>query len=318
MDLSELQILAVTVARMSAAPPRSRVPVADRFRGKVALVTGATHGIGLAIALELLREGATVVASGLPRDAEEGAAAFAAAGFSPPIICGDLGTTSFCEELVAAAAAHGGGRVDCLVNNAFSFISKGLSATAADFERCNAVGPVAFALLIQLCTPLMRAVGGGAIVNVSSISSWVAQPDRWTYNMGGLLAGRQGAFAAGTRHRRPTLLYALSHIPIRSQGGGDDVSGARECRCAGLSSPLRCVQANTLRRHGPRHVGHPRQLGVSGVDMDARGVQGSRCGASGRRLGAVSSRPAPRRWRPGTLRARLGPLPHAPQVCRHY
>ena len=166
-----------------ASPSRIRAPIADRFRSKVALVTGATHGIGLAIALELLREGAVVVASGLPRDADEGAAAFTAAGFSPPIVCGYLGDAAFCEELVAETSKHGGGRIDCLVNNAFSFLSKGLTATTEDFERCNAVGPVAFAKLIQLCAPLMRAGGGGSVVNVSSISSWVAQPDRWTYNM---------------------------------------------------------------------------------------------------------------------------------------
>ncbi len=53
-------------------------------------VPGGTHGIGFAIALELLREGAAVVASGLPADAEEGRAAFAAAGYSPLIVTGDL------------------------------------------------------------------------------------------------------------------------------------------------------------------------------------------------------------------------------------
>ena len=162
--------------------PTSREPVIGRFRGKVALVTGATHGIGFAIALELLREGATVVASGLPFDAEEGTAAFASAGFSPLLVSGDLGTASFCNELVSAAVAFGG-RIDYLVNNAFSFLSRGMTATTADFERSNAVGPVAFATLIQQCVPHMRKVGGGAIVNVSSISAWVAQPDRWTYNM---------------------------------------------------------------------------------------------------------------------------------------
>lgn len=146
-------------------------------------MTGATHGIGFACALELLREGATVIVNGLLHDADEGMRAFAAEGFTPSIICGDLGNATFCEELVDAASKVGAGRIDYLVNNAFSFLSKGLDATAADFERSNAVGPVAFALLIKLCTPYMRAAGGGAIVNVSSISSWVAQPNRWTYNM---------------------------------------------------------------------------------------------------------------------------------------
>jgi NAD(P)-dependent dehydrogenase (short-subunit alcohol dehydrogenase family) len=137
----------------------------------------------LAIALELLREGARVIVSGLPKDEAEGAAAYEAAGFSPLIVTGDLGEGAFCERLVAEALKDGGGRIHFLVNNAFSFLSKGVSASRADFERSNAVGPVAFAQLIQLCAPAMAAQGGGAVVNVSSISAWVAQPDRWTYNM---------------------------------------------------------------------------------------------------------------------------------------
>ena len=160
----------------------ARHPVAGRFAGKVALVTGGTHGIGFAIALELLREGAAVVVSGLPADEAEGRAAFAAAGFFPPIVTGDLIEEKFCRDLVAQALARHG-RVDFLVNNAFSFLAKGLDATPADFARSFGVGPVAFALLTQLVAEPMQRQGGGAIVNVSSISAWIAQPNRWTYNL---------------------------------------------------------------------------------------------------------------------------------------
>ena len=165
---------------MASAPtPRTRAALVDRFKGKVALVTGATHGIGLAIALELLREGAVVVGSGLPSDAAEGAAAFAAAGFAPLIVTGDLGKGEFCEGLVAAAlAAHG--KVDLLVNNAFSFVGGGIGATAEDFILSYSVGPMAFARLMQLCAKSMAANGGGSVVNIGSISSHIAQPARWT------------------------------------------------------------------------------------------------------------------------------------------
>lgn len=159
----------------------TRTPVAGRFKGKVALVTGGTNGIGFAIALELLREGANVAVSGLPRDAEEGRAAFAKEGFSPLIIAGDMAEEAFCRKLIDDTVAKYG-RLDHLVNNAFSFIAKGLDATRADFHYSFDVGPFGFALMIQLAAPAMRKHGGGAIVNVSSISSWVAQPNRWTYN----------------------------------------------------------------------------------------------------------------------------------------
>lgn len=159
----------------------SRLPLVGRFQGKVALVTGGTNGIGYAIALELLREGAQVVVSGLPADGAEGEHAFAAAGFTPFVVTGDLASEAFCDELVAAVLARHG-RLDYLVNNAFSFIAKGLDATREDFLRSLSVGPVAFARLIQLVAEPMKRVGGGAIVNVSSISAKIAQPNRWTYN----------------------------------------------------------------------------------------------------------------------------------------
>ena len=160
----------------------SRQAITGRFSGKVIIVTGGTHGIGLAVALELLREGAKLVVSGLRADEAEGRAAFAASGFSPLIVAGDLMEAHFCRELVRAALTlHG--RVDGLVNNAFSFLAKGLDATPADFARSFGVGPVAFALLTQQVAEPMKRQGGGAIVNVSSISAWVAQPNRWTYNL---------------------------------------------------------------------------------------------------------------------------------------
>ena len=170
----------------------TRNPLKGRFHGKVALVTGGTNGIGHAIALELLREGAQVVVSGLPADADEGRRAFAAAGFSPLIVAGDLAEEAFCRKLVQAVVEHHG-RIDALVNNAFSFVAKGLDATREDFLRSFNVGPFGFALLTQLVSEPMKRQGGGAIVNVSSISAWIAQPHRWTYNMA------KGAVAQLTR-----------------------------------------------------------------------------------------------------------------------
>jgi NAD(P)-dependent dehydrogenase (short-subunit alcohol dehydrogenase family) len=158
-----------------------RTPISNRFKGKVALVTGGTNGIGHAIALELLREGANVAVTGLPADTEAGRASFAAEGFMPLIVAGDMADEKFCRQLVADVLARYG-RIDGLVNNAFSFIAKGLDATREEFERSFNVGPFAFALMTQLVAEPMKKNGGGAIVNVSSISAWIAQPNRWTYN----------------------------------------------------------------------------------------------------------------------------------------
>ena len=109
----------------------SSVPARDsygRFVGQVALVTGGSHGIGFAIALELLREGAKVVVSALPADEAEGKAAFGAAGLIPDFVWLDLCSEDACRALVAATLSlHG--RINLLVNNAFSFLSKGEELT---------------------------------------------------------------------------------------------------------------------------------------------------------------------------------------------
>ena len=52
----------------------------------------------------------------------------------------------------------------------------------ADWERIFFVGPVAYATMGQLVCEPMRQAGGGAIVNMSSISAFIAQVNRWTYN----------------------------------------------------------------------------------------------------------------------------------------
>jgi NAD(P)-dependent dehydrogenase (short-subunit alcohol dehydrogenase family) len=159
-----------------------RAAISERFKGKVVLVTDGVHGIGFAIAIELLREGAAVVVSGLPADVDAGIEAFTEAGFDPMVIAGDLAEEVFCRDLVRQTLMRHG-RIDGLVNNSFPLAAKGLDATPADFARSFSVGPVAFGLLTQLVAEPMRRQGGGAIVNVASVGAAVAQPNRWTYNM---------------------------------------------------------------------------------------------------------------------------------------
>ena len=87
----------------------------------------------------------------------------------------------FVDQIVEKALQRFG-RVDYLVNNAFSFLAKGPDATLDDWHRTFEVGPIAYARLGSSAAEAMRKAGGGAIVNVSSISAFIAQPGRWTYN----------------------------------------------------------------------------------------------------------------------------------------
>jgi len=160
---------------------KNRQPIQDRFRGKAAIVTGGANGIGKAIVEELCREGACVTIADLDSTGENLVQELTAAGCQALFVQGNLAEEAYCKEVVARTLAQWG-RVDYLVNNAFSFTAKGLDATRDDWERSFMVGPVAYANMTRFASEAMKAQGGGAIVNMSSISAFIAQPNRWTYN----------------------------------------------------------------------------------------------------------------------------------------
>jgi NAD(P)-dependent dehydrogenase (short-subunit alcohol dehydrogenase family) len=158
-----------------------RKPVVDRFQDKVAIVTGGSNGIGRAIVEELCKEGASVGFTGISEAGVQTAKELTGAGFDVLFCQGNMADEGFCKSAVAATLDKWG-KVNYLVNNAFSFTAKGLDATREDWERIFMVGPVGYAVMAQEVTPPMKEQGGGAIVNMSSISAFIAQPDRWTYN----------------------------------------------------------------------------------------------------------------------------------------
>jgi NAD(P)-dependent dehydrogenase (short-subunit alcohol dehydrogenase family) len=161
---------------------KERAAVLDRFRGKVAIVTGGSAGIGLATVRELCREGASVALTGIEPDLGAGVENdLKREGFEVHFIGGDMADERFCASVVRDTLGRWN-RVDFLVNNAFSFVAKGQDAERSDWERTYQVGPIAYATMASNVAEPMKNAGGGAIVNVSSISARIAQPNRWTYN----------------------------------------------------------------------------------------------------------------------------------------
>jgi NAD(P)-dependent dehydrogenase (short-subunit alcohol dehydrogenase family) len=149
--------------------------------GKAAIVTGGANGIGRAIVERLCQEGVSVTFSGI---SDAGAATekeCLAKGYPVQFVQGDMADEAFCRRLVDQARGRWG-KISYLVNNAFSFIAKGIDATRDEWLRMMSVGPIGYATMVQNVVPAMRAQGGGSIVNLSSISAHIAQPDRWTYN----------------------------------------------------------------------------------------------------------------------------------------
>ena len=153
----------------------------DRFKDRVAIVTGGSSGIGKAVVAELCREGASVVFTGISEVGLQTAKQLTAAGYDVLFLQGDMADEAFCRNVVEKTIEKWG-KINHLVNNAFSFTAKGLDATRADWERVFQVGPMAYTLMTQLVVEPMKQQGGGAIVNMSSVSAFIGQPNRWTYN----------------------------------------------------------------------------------------------------------------------------------------
>jgi NAD(P)-dependent dehydrogenase (short-subunit alcohol dehydrogenase family) len=139
-----------------------------RLDGRVAIVTGASAGLGRRFARVLHAAGATVVVA-----ARRGGALDALADeLGPRIVpvATDVADRAACEHLVGAAVDAGGGRLDILVNNAgTSWIGPAEHEVAESWDRTLAVNLTGPFQLCQLAFGPMVASGGGAIVNVSSI-----------------------------------------------------------------------------------------------------------------------------------------------------
>ena len=151
------------------------------LKDKVAIVSGGAAGIGRAIMERLCAEDVRVTFSDLSEDGVAAQQECLAQGYQVHFVQGDMAEEAFCRQLVAEAVGKWG-QLDFLVNNAFSFLAKALDATRENWLRMLTVGPIGFATMAQLVAEPMRQQGGGAIVNISSISAHIAQPNRWTYN----------------------------------------------------------------------------------------------------------------------------------------
>jgi NAD(P)-dependent dehydrogenase (short-subunit alcohol dehydrogenase family) len=155
----------------------------DSFVGKVALVTGATRGIGRAAAIAFAREGARVVFCGRHEEwGEETARLAREAGSEATFVRADVTVESDVATLVDRAVADYG-RIDCAFNNAgFEAMVPLIDQTEenSDLTLDTNVKGVFFCLKHEIRA--MKETGGGTIVNESSLAGLKGIPDNALYS----------------------------------------------------------------------------------------------------------------------------------------
>ena len=149
---------------------------------KVAIVTGATTGIGRATALALSDAGWWVLASGRDRERGESLAAELERRAGGDFLAGDLTADGMPERLVERAL--GAGMLSIVVNNAgIHFLAAVPDTSPEAYDELMATNLRAAVLLSRAAIPIMRESGGGVIVNVSSEAGVVAVPGQAAYNI---------------------------------------------------------------------------------------------------------------------------------------
>ncbi len=164
------------------------------LENRVAIVTGAGNGIGRAIAERFASEGAAVTVAELEEGpGSEVVASIKANGGRAMFQKTDTSDPDSVKAAVDATIKEFG-TVNVLVNNAAAFVFGTVeSVTNDDWQRVFGVNVIGYANTVRECLPEFRKNGGGTIVNLASVSSYIAQPEFVPYN------ASKGAVAQLTR-----------------------------------------------------------------------------------------------------------------------
>lgn len=147
-----------------------------RLNNKIAIVTGAARGIGLAVAKRYAEEGAKVVLADIAEEGEQAAAQLREAGYEARFCRTDVASGESVEAL-AAFTRECFGSPDIVVNNAAINIPGSIMELSEEvWDRTYAVNVKSMFLLSRAVVPDMVQKGGGAIINMGSANSYVAEP----------------------------------------------------------------------------------------------------------------------------------------------
>jgi NAD(P)-dependent dehydrogenase (short-subunit alcohol dehydrogenase family) len=250
--------------------------MAGRVQDKVAIVTGAGTGIGQGIATLLAREGArVVVANRKPETGEETVAQIRAAGGTAIFHRTDVAKEAQCAALIAAAT-HEFGRLDILVNNAGIFPRATLEETTEElWDEIMAVNLKAVFFLCKHAVPAMRKSGGGSIVNIGSINSYIGAPNLFAYSIskGGLLTLTRNLGRALAREGirvnfvNPGWVITPGEIRIQAIEGRDP----EWLEARGREMPLGRLQTPTDAAYGVLYLASDESAMVTGEALNVDG-----------------------------------------------
>jgi NAD(P)-dependent dehydrogenase (short-subunit alcohol dehydrogenase family) len=232
------------------------------LKGQLALVTGATSGLGHAIALRLAADGADVVVHG--RNAERGAetvATIAGAGGRASFIAADLSDPADITRL-----ANDAGDIGVLVNNAgFSLFGPTADVAAERFDALFASNVRAPFLLVAAVAPAMARRGAGSIVNVSSMAGRVGLNGAAAY--GASKAALESMTRAWAVEFSPTVrVNAVAAGPVYTEGAAPERTTA-----LGATTPLNRAADAAEIAEVVAFLASPRSSYVTGAVMAADG-----------------------------------------------
>lgn len=149
-----------------------------KLQNKIAIVTGASQGIGLACAQRLVREGARVMLVDIRPEVEQSAAAL---GEAARFFRADVGIKQEVDAMVAATL-DAFGRIDILVNNAgVTHAADFLDLTEDDFDRVLRINLKSMFLCSQAAARDMVTRSSGCIINMSSVNAELTIPNQVPY-----------------------------------------------------------------------------------------------------------------------------------------
>lgn len=152
------------------------------IKGKVVIVTGGAQGIGRATCEAFICHGAKVVIADINKEVgKKTEQELKKKGGAVLYVETDTANESSVSNMVKKTTEMFG-RVDILVNGAAVFIMRGIEATVDEWRRIMDVNIMGYALCVKHVVPEMVKVGKGAIINIASTSSFIAQPKYLTYN----------------------------------------------------------------------------------------------------------------------------------------